>query len=49
MTQRDHSRGDLPPAENYQADMAEPESIGWPETIGFSIFLVLCAAMLAVI
>lgn len=45
MTHNDRSRGELPPAENYQATPAEPDRIGWPETIGLVIFLMLWFAV----
>lgn len=40
----DRSRGDLPPAETLQLEPEPSERIGWGETIGTSVFLVLLFA-----
>lgn len=40
----DRSRGALPPAETLQCESPRRERIGWRETFGTSVFLVLLAA-----
>lgn len=37
----DHSRGTLPPAETLQYEPAPREPVGWLETIGTAVFLIL--------